>query len=114
MPWRQVMPMEERVRFVIMVEDEVENFANACRHFGISRKTGYKWWHRYRREGLLGLKERSRRPLQSPKGTSLSWKKRILLLRKKHKHWGPKKLRARLKVRTRRGNVPASSTIGRI
>jgi transposase InsO family protein len=114
MPWKHVMPNEQRVRFVLMVQDKIRDFATACRQFEISRKTGYKWWHRFRGEGLEGLEERSSRPLRSPKATSFAWAKRVLLLRKRHTHWGPKKLRARLLVTGREGGVPASSTIGRI
>lgn len=106
--------MEERVRFVLMVQDQMKNFAAACRHFEISRKTGYKWWERFQREGLGALEERSRRPLRSPGATSGAWCRRIISLRQKWPYWGPKKLRARLLATTRTEGVPASSTIGRI
>src|SRR5215216_453595 len=96
MPWKEMVPMEQRVRFVLMVEDDLEDFASVCRRFGISRKTGYKWWRRFEDEGLVALEERSRRPLTSPRATSAAWCKRVLLLRTKHPRWGPKKLRARL------------------
>lgn len=33
-----------------------------CREFGISRKTGYKTFSRYKDCGLDGLTDRSRRP----------------------------------------------------
>jgi putative transposase len=36
--------------------------APLCRGFGISRKTGYKIFHRYKDCGLEGLTDRSRRP----------------------------------------------------
>lgn len=114
MPWKDVVPMEQCVRFVLMVQDDSENFACACRQFGISRKTGYKWWGRFARDGLLGLEERSCRPLRSPQATCSAWSKRILLLRKKRPRWGPKKLRARLMAWAKGAAVPAASTIGRI
>ena len=114
MPWKDVVPMEQRVRFVLMVQDDLENFASACRQFGISRKTGYKWWDRFEAEGLLALEERSRRPLHSPKATTVEWCKRVLLLRKERPRWGPKKLRARLMALSQGGVVPAASTMGRI
>jgi putative transposase len=106
--------MEQRVRFVLMVQDDVEDFASVCRRFGISRKTGYKWWRRFEKEGLVGVEERSRRPLSSPRRTSPGWCKRVLLLRTKHPRWGPKKLRARWIAMGKGGAVPAASTMGRI
>jgi transposase InsO family protein len=106
--------MEQRVRFVLMVQDDLESFASVCGRFGISRKTGYKWWHRFESDGLAGLEERSHRPGHSPAATSPGWCKRVLLLRTKHPRWGPKKLRARLLATGQGSAVPAASTMGRI
>ena len=50
--------MDERLRFVARVL-EGEKMAVACRDFGISRKTGYKIFNRYKEEGLRGLEDRS-------------------------------------------------------
>lgn len=114
MAWKEVEPMEQRIRFVLMVQDEVENFSTACRHFEISRKTGYKWWKRYRELGLFALEERSRRPYSNPRATSAAMGKRILRLKEKKPHWGPKKIRASLRAKGSAAKVPASSTIGGI
>ncbi len=40
--------------------------AMLCREFGISRKTGYKLYGRYRDIGLEGLTDRSRRTNKLP------------------------------------------------
>jgi predicted DNA-binding transcriptional regulator YafY len=44
MPWREGSGMEERLQFV----------AELCREFGISRKTVYKIFDRYRECGCKG------------------------------------------------------------
>ena len=36
-----------------------------CAHYGVSRKTGYKWKERFLQEGLAGLGNQSRRPASS-------------------------------------------------
>jgi len=36
--------------------EEISNISQVCREFGISRKTFYKWWFPYAKEGLLGLR----------------------------------------------------------
>lgn len=41
-----------------------EGMSAVCREFGISRKTGYKIWGRYRQEGLEALCDRSRWPVR--------------------------------------------------
>ena len=61
MPWKECNKMDERVRFVARLL-EGEKMAPLCRSFGISRKTGYKIFQRYKDMGLEGLTDRSRRP----------------------------------------------------
>jgi transposase len=41
MPWKECSVMDERLRFVAKLLDG-ESMTEACRDFGISRKTGYK------------------------------------------------------------------------
>ena len=47
MPWRVTSPMYQRQRFVLDAEHTPAAFAELCRRYGISRKTGYKWIDRY-------------------------------------------------------------------
>ena len=57
MPWKESSVMEERLRFVArLLEDE--RMSDMCREFGISRKTGYKIFNRYKEHGLEALTER--------------------------------------------------------
>ena len=64
MPWRECSAMEERLRFVARLLDG-EGMSDVCREFGISRKTGYKIFNRYKDEGLEALTtDRSRRPVR--------------------------------------------------
>jgi len=51
MPWKETSPMHERHRFVLDAEYAACSFAELCRRYGISRKTGYKWWARYSTHG---------------------------------------------------------------
>ncbi len=54
MPWKECEPMDERLKFVARLLDG-ESMSAMCREFGISRKTGYKIYHRYKDYGLDGL-----------------------------------------------------------
>ena len=47
MPWQEVCPMDEKMRFIGAVLAEEESMVELCERFGISRKTGYKWRARY-------------------------------------------------------------------
>jgi len=61
MPWNESNHMDERIKFVARLLDG-ENMSRMCREFGISRKTGYKIFNRYKDFGLAGLQNQSRRP----------------------------------------------------
>src|ERR1700739_755525 len=63
MPWKASSVMEERLRFVARLLDG-EAMTEVCREFGISRKTGYKIFDRYKEDGLEALRDRSRRPVR--------------------------------------------------
>ncbi|WP_245263819.1 helix-turn-helix domain-containing protein, partial [Aminobacter sp. J41] len=55
--------MDERLRFVARLL-EGEGMSEVCRDFGISRKTGYKIFNRYKEDGIDALTDRSRRPVR--------------------------------------------------
>jgi transposase-like protein len=57
---------EERLRFVAHLLDG-EAMSEVCREFGVSRKTGYKIFERYKDHGLEALSDRSRRPIRYAK-----------------------------------------------
>ncbi len=63
MPWKESSVMDERLRFVARLL-EGEAMTDACRSFGISRKTGYKIFNRYKEHALAALDDRSRRPIR--------------------------------------------------
>ena len=63
MPWKASSVMEERLRFVARLLDG-EAMTDVCRDFGVSRKTGYKIFDRYKEHGLSALSDRSRRPVR--------------------------------------------------
>jgi transposase-like protein len=60
MPWKkQDTPMELKTEFVQMADKPNSNMSRLCRRYNISRKTGYKWLSRYRKEGLQGALDRT-------------------------------------------------------
>ena len=71
--------------------EQIGNVSQVCREFGISRKTFYKWWPHYAREGLSGLRDRSKRPRSHPKTVHEETGQLILKLRRKS-GYGPRRL----------------------
>ena len=88
--------MEERLRFVARLLDG-EKMAGLCREFGISRKTGYKIFNRYKDSGLNALTDRSRRPYRQANQLPFQIEKLIVKLKKEYPHWGAPKIRERLR-----------------
>src|SRR2546430_7677491 len=81
-PYTTLFRSDERLRFVARRLDG-EKMAVLCREFGISRKTGYKIFSRYKDCGLDGLTDRSEEhtsELQSQSNLVC----RLLLEKKKH------------------------------
>ena len=111
MPWRETSVMEERLRFVARLL-EGEGMSDVCRDFGISRKTGYKIFNRYKDEGLEALTDRSRRPVRYANQLPDPVEAMIVRLKKEKPHWGARKIRELL-VRKLAGDVriPARSTV---
>lgn len=110
MPWEEVTKMKSKLEFVRFALEEQHPFNKLCKMFKISRKTGYKLLNNYKQHGEEGLKERSRRPHNSPHKTELSIEDKILALRKRKPCWGGRKIRAVL-INQNETNIPASSTI---
>ena len=114
MPWKEIRPMDERVRFIAAVQaDPKGNFAQLCRSHGISRNKGYKWLARYKADGPRGLEDRAPVARSCPHRTPDVIADLVVAERKAHPHDGAKKLRERLLTRGEL-RVPAASTISEI
>jgi transposase len=92
MPWKACSAMEERLRFVARLLDG-EGMSDLCREFGISRKTGYKIYNRYKDEGLEALTDRSCRPVRYANQFPEPIERMIVRLKKDKPHWGAGKIR---------------------
>ena len=103
--------MDERVRFVGRLLDG-EGMSDVCREFGISRKTGYKIFNRYKDDGLEALTDRSRRPVRYANQLPEQIERMIVTAKRDKPHWGARKIRELL-VRRLVGDVriPAKSTV---
>ncbi|MGH8524550.1 MAG: IS481 family transposase [Gammaproteobacteria bacterium] len=111
MPWSQVSPMDQRTQFIADYLRQSLSVTELCEHYGISRKSGYKWIERYAREGPAGLAERSRRPHVCPTQTPEVIGQALIEARQRHPFWGAKKLLALLSRRHPDWAWPARSTV---
>jgi putative transposase len=110
MPWKECHIVEERLRFIARLLDG-EKMAGLCREFGISRKTGYKIYSRYKDCGIDGLTDRSRRPYRQANQLPMQIEKLIVGLKKEYPHWGAPKIREKLRRLYPDMHCPAISTV---
>jgi transposase InsO family protein len=111
MPWRQCSVTQERLRFVARLL-EGEGMSEVCQDFGISRKTGYKIFNRYKAQGFDALCDRSRRPVGYANQLPDQVERLIVDLKRDKPHWGARKIRELL-LRRLAGDarLPAKSTV---
>ena len=102
--------MDERLRFVARLLDG-EKMAPLCAEFGISHKTGYRIYHRYKGCGIEGLTDRSRRPQRAANQLPEAIEKVIVRLKREYPTWGAPKIRERLQRRYASLPCPAISTV---
>jgi putative transposase len=89
-----------------------ENVSLTCRHHGISRRTFYRWQHRFVQQGLPGLEDRPHRPRRCHRPTwTRAQMDAVLALREQYPTWGKAKLAVLL---GRRGIELSVSMVGRI
>jgi putative transposase len=102
--------MDERLRFVARLL-EGEKMAPLCAEFGISRKTGYKIFDRYKDCGLEALTDRSRRPYRQANRLPAPIEATIVRLKREYPGWGAPKIREKLRQQFTSPHLPAISTV---
>ena len=66
MPWLEMVPVEQRERFIDEHRLGLYDMTELCARYAISRKTGCKWRARYDAGGRPALRDRSRAPHTCP------------------------------------------------
>jgi putative transposase len=102
--------MDERLRFVARLL-EGEKMAPLCAEFGISRKTGYKIFDRYKDNGVTAFTDRSRRPYRQANRLPAPIEATIVRLKREYPGWGAPKIREKLRQRVTPPLLPAISTV---
>jgi transposase InsO family protein len=111
MPWKECSVMDERMRFIARLLDG-ETMTDVCQEFGISRKTGYKIFNRYKDQGSEALNDRSRRPVRNANQLPAQIEALIVSYKQEKPHWGARKIHELLVRRLRSDTrIPAKSTI---
>lgn len=112
MPWEARPVSDLRRAFVHLVRTCHVPVAEACRRFGVSRKTGYKWLARFDADRDDPLGDRRRAPHGSPARTSPDAERLIRDARGRF-GWGARKLHAHLRAAGHDG-IPSVRTVHQV
>lgn len=107
-------PSSPPTSFVAAYLDGLYTPAELADRFGVSRKTAYKWLARYRDSGADALADRPSVRRTQAHRTPPEVEAQIVVCRRAHPTWGPKKLLAYLARRHPDLALPAASTAGAI
>lgn len=110
MPWKECRVMDAKMKFVARLL-EGDSMTSLCAEFGISRKTGYKIFTRYKDCGIEALTDRSRRPVRYANQLPLQLESFILSMKKEKPTWGARKIREKLIRKFPEVRPPAKSTV---
>ena len=112
MSLKAVSLVELKLGVLLESERSGETVVEVCRRQGISRASYYRYQRRFLAEGVVGLEERSRRPLGSPRQIDAGLELAICELRTRHPRWGARRIRTEL---ARAGiEPPAVSTVHQV
>ena len=114
MAWKETCVEEQRFRFIEEERRGELSFAEICRLFAVSRKTGYKWLRRFEQGGREALRDQSRAVHEPANAVIEEVVEAVVGARAAHPTWGPIKLRLRLMREAPEIVWPAVSTIGEI
>ena len=109
MPWKECHVMDERLRFVARLLDG-ERMTTLCEEFGISRKTGYKIYDRYKASGAQADRPQST-PAAARESAADGLERQIVQLKKRYPTWGAPKIREKLRPQCAPVRCPAISTV---
>lgn len=116
MPWKVASMASEKQKFIILYQSGKFTKTELCRGFGISRPTGDAILKRYEEEGWDALGVRSKQHINHPFKTAKDIEDAIIAERKKHTHWGGKKIQRLLERDYDFGDehIPSITTVNNI
>ncbi len=96
MPWENCTVESARLQLIKSYLHGKETMSTLCAQHGVSRKTAYKWVHRYQIYGEDGLKDLSRAPHKPFRIYAEEIFSLAINMKCRYPKWGPKKILDRL------------------
>ncbi len=97
MAWENYKVEQQRLNLIQAYQYGETSMTDLCKRYGISRKTGYKWYKRFLDEGEDGLGNQSKAPHNPFQIYAQEQIDIAIDLKLRKRSWGPKKILATLK-----------------
>lgn len=114
MPFEETCPVEERIALAREWKTGAFSISELCRRFNICRDTFYFWQERWESGATHWFDDKSHATLSCPHATPAAIAERVISMRAKFPHFGPKKIKVWLEANEPGSSWPAASTIGDI
>jgi transposase InsO family protein len=116
MGWRVVSMENPKQQFILLYQTGKFTKTELCHQFNISRPTGDAILKRYATEGWEALEAKNRRHKTHPAKTPDQIEEAIIELRKKHIHWGARKIRVLMQrdLKLDPSLIPSETTVNTI
>lgn len=96
MAWENCKVEHQRLKVVEAYIQGLSSMSTICKQYGISRKTGYKWYQRFLELGEEGLKDLSKAPHNPNQRYSQAQIDKAIDFKLRRRSWGPKKILVKL------------------
>ena len=113
MPWKETKVLDQKRLFISRWCLGEECLTSLCEEFGVSRKTGYKWIDRFKKDGIGGLENLSQRPHAFRDETPREVVCEIIRIKNWKPFWGGRKIGHYLRAQKQLSKIPHSRTIDR-
>lgn len=111
MAWENFKVEQQRLQVVQTYLQGSSSMTTICVKYGISRKTGYKWYNRYLEYGEEELKDLSKAPHTSNQYYTDIQINKAIDLKCKYRTWGPKKFLIKLKEKYPDEDLPCATRL---
>jgi putative transposase len=85
--------IDERVRAVILCEENARSQKEICGIYGISERTLRRWLRAYERSGVTGLEPKKPGPKHPSNSIPERLERRVIKLKQRHPSWGARRIR---------------------
>lgn len=96
MGWENHKVEHQRLQLVMAYICKEASMTDLCKRYGVSRKTGYKWYNIFCQSGREGLKDKTRAPYEPYRLYTKDQIEIAIDLKLKYRKYGPKKILVKL------------------